>query len=152
MFAETTISEIAKTAHVADGTIYDYFKNKEALLFTIFNKRMKNFLETYDETILPDKPEVKLKLAIYHFLSWVQNNRPWAKVYIKDIATNPKFYLSSEYEFKKKHDEGLQDIFSEGQKQGIFRANLKTELLLAGFFGAIYFICLPWAILNREHR
>jgi len=151
MFAETTISEIAKTDQGADGTIYDYFKNKEALLFTIFNKRMKNFLETYDETTAPKSPEAKLKLAVCHFLSWVQNNRPWTKVYIKDIATNPRFYLSKEYEFKKKHDERLMDIFSKGKKQGVFRANIKTELLMALFFGPIYLTCLPWALLNREY-
>jgi AcrR family transcriptional regulator len=148
MFAETTISEIAKTAKVADGTIYDYFKNKEALLFEIFNKRMQDFLNTYDETILPEKPESKLRQAIYHFMSWVQTNRPWATVYIKDIATNPKFYLSREYAFKKKHDEKLLEIFSDGKQQGVFLPNIKPELLMALFFGPIYLLCLPWALLN----
>ena len=74
MFAETTISEIAKMAHVADGTIYDYFENKEALLFKIFNERMQDFMGTYNETISPKGARAKLKLAVFHFLSWIQDN------------------------------------------------------------------------------
>lgn len=34
-FQRTTIKEIAKQAGVADGTIYNYFKNKDAILFAI---------------------------------------------------------------------------------------------------------------------
>ena len=34
------ISDIAKVASVADGTIYLYFKNKEAILLTIFEEKM----------------------------------------------------------------------------------------------------------------
>lgn len=150
MSSETTISEIAKIANVADGTIYDYFKNKEDLLFCIFQKRMKNFLVTFDDTILPQRPETKLKFAIYHFLSWVMENRMWTKVYIKDMATNPKFYLSPEHDFMREHDKKLLDIFFEGQKKGVFSLNVTPKLFLALLFGSIYLTCLPWALLNRE--
>jgi len=149
--AETTISEIAKTAHVADGTIYDYFKNKENLLFRIFDKRMKDLLETYDDTILPENPETKLKLSVYHLLSWVQNNRPWAKVYIKDIAGNPRFYLSKEHDFMREHDKRLLNILLEGKKKGLFLKSITPEIFLAIFFGPIYIFCIPWALLNQKH-
>ena len=35
-FHEAKISEIAKQANVADGTVYLYFKNKEDLLIKVF--------------------------------------------------------------------------------------------------------------------
>ncbi len=149
--SETTIAEIAKTAKVADGTIYDYFKGKDELLFHIFNKRMKNFLDTYDEVFSPKKSETKLKLAVYHFLSWLQDNRAWSKVYIKDLATNPKFYQSPEYDYKKKHDKRLQKILSEGRDNGDFNNNITAEFFLAIYFGPIYFLSLPWALLNQEY-
>ncbi len=150
MSSETTISEIATAASVADGTIYDYFKSKEDLLFCIFQKRMENFLGTFDDTILPQRPETKLKFTIYHFLSWVQENRMWSKVYIKDMVTNPKFYLSPEHEFMREHDKKLLDIFFEGREQGVFSSNVTPELFLALLFGPIYLTCLPWALLNRK--
>ncbi len=45
-FHSTTIKEVAKEAGIADGTIYNYFENKTALLLGIF-ERMK-------DTILSD--------------------------------------------------------------------------------------------------
>jgi AcrR family transcriptional regulator len=37
-FPRATIKEIARIAQVADGTIYNYFENKEALLFAILDR------------------------------------------------------------------------------------------------------------------
>ncbi len=37
-FQRTTIKDIAQHAGIADGTIYNYFANKEALLFSIMER------------------------------------------------------------------------------------------------------------------
>ena len=40
-FQRTTIKEIAQKAEVADGTIYNYFKNKDALFMSIIDRLMQ---------------------------------------------------------------------------------------------------------------
>ncbi|HEX7840378.1 MAG TPA: helix-turn-helix domain-containing protein, partial [Kofleriaceae bacterium] len=40
-FFAARVSEIAKEAGVADGTIYLYFKSKDDLLISLFENRMK---------------------------------------------------------------------------------------------------------------
>src|SRR6476659_3781371 len=40
-FFAAKVSEIAKEAGVADGTIYLYFKNKDDLLISLFESRME---------------------------------------------------------------------------------------------------------------
>ncbi len=162
MYAQTTISEIAKTAKVADGTIYEYFKNKDELLLRIFSKRMNDFKDAYAETISPKNSKAKLKLTVYHILSWVQGNRSWARVYIKDIVTNSKFYAPIDDGIEKGNGEdlldifsggkeGLMDIFSEGKEAGLFRKDINPELFMAMVIGSTYMICLPWALLNQKH-
>ena len=37
-FARATIRDVAKQAGIADGTIYNYFANKEALMLALFNR------------------------------------------------------------------------------------------------------------------
>jgi TetR/AcrR family fatty acid metabolism transcriptional regulator len=37
-FNGATIRDVARAAGVADGTIYNYFANKEALLFDVFDR------------------------------------------------------------------------------------------------------------------
>jgi len=42
-FFAARVSEIAKQAGVADGTIYLYFKSKDDLLISLFESRMQRF-------------------------------------------------------------------------------------------------------------
>src|ERR1043165_1626368 len=43
------VSQIAKSAGVADGTIYLYFDGKEDLLITIFREYTRNYLLTLEQ-------------------------------------------------------------------------------------------------------
>ena len=44
-FYNSTISDVAKAAEVAEGTIYLYFKNKDDLLISIFEHSMDLFIQ-----------------------------------------------------------------------------------------------------------
>src|SRR5688500_16314259 len=45
-FFAAKVSDVAKEAGVADGTIYLYFKNKDDLLISLFERRMQQVNET----------------------------------------------------------------------------------------------------------
>jgi DNA-binding phage protein len=47
-FQNSSIAEIAKKARVAEGTIYQYFKNKEDLFFRSLLKRRRSFPESWN--------------------------------------------------------------------------------------------------------
>src|ERR1700690_1679391 len=51
-FHATRVSEVAKAAGVADGTIYLYFKSKDELLVSLFEDRVERLL-TFLQTELP---------------------------------------------------------------------------------------------------
>ena len=48
---QTSIDEIAKSAEVAKGTIYLYFKNKEEIVFTIWDILSAQHQETFQKNI-----------------------------------------------------------------------------------------------------
>lgn len=50
--AKLTIAEVAKTAGVGKGTIYEYFKNKEEIVFEIVNILMQRNEEKLQEDLL----------------------------------------------------------------------------------------------------
>lgn len=50
-FHPTTVKDIAQEAGIADGTIYNYFRNKTALLIGVFD-RMRELVEPSEETIV----------------------------------------------------------------------------------------------------
>jgi TetR/AcrR family fatty acid metabolism transcriptional regulator len=150
-FVQTSISEIASTAGVADGTIYEYFENKEAVLFSLYEKRMEDFSETFDEAFCPMKPQTKLKQTLWHFLNWAQNRRPWTLVYLREIVFNPRFYRSQKHAALRAHDKKWLEILTEGQQQGIFRKDMKTHVFRALVFGPLHAICYPWAATQKDY-
>ncbi len=90
-FHTTTIRDIAKEAGIADGTIYNYFKNKTALLLGIFN-RMRTLLEP-DEHELSRLIEDDLPTFLRSFLqiplnTLNQNDFQLFKVVIAEMMVN----------------------------------------------------------------
>lgn len=152
MFHDVTISKIARKAGVADGTIYEYFKNKDDLLFSVFDKRMQEFMDTFDEALCPQKPQIKLKHILWHFLTWAQKNRPWTRIYFKDLIPNPGFYRSDKHQSMRRYDDKLLHIIKQGQETGAFRKDLKPYLFRALLYGTMDHLCTPWAMLQTEHN
>jgi AcrR family transcriptional regulator len=90
-FHTTTIKAIATEAGIADGTIYNYFENKMALLLGIFN-RMRNLVEP-DESELPKLVEGDLPTFLRSFLqiplnTLNQNDFRLFKVVISEMMFN----------------------------------------------------------------
>jgi len=63
-FFHSTISQIAKEAGVADGTIYLYFKNKDDILIQFYNYKTRNIFDKLNQTFyIPDNKKSWSKLA-----------------------------------------------------------------------------------------
>lgn len=65
--AQTSIDEIAKSAGVAKGTIYLYFKNKEEIIFAIWDMLSQQHKEAYQLRI---KPEASAKEKILEYFNF----------------------------------------------------------------------------------
>lgn len=61
-----TISEIAKTAGIGKGTIYEYFQNKEDIVFEIMTLFVTEYEQYFCEQM---KQNISTKEKIYHFLN-----------------------------------------------------------------------------------
>src|SRR5437763_5776635 len=63
------VSEIAKAAGVADGTIYLYFDGKEDVLVTIFREQTRSYLQSLERQLADvSRPEERIRIAIRHHL------------------------------------------------------------------------------------
>src|SRR5207245_11243981 len=64
------VSEIARAAGVADGTIYLYFDGKEDLLISIFREHTRNYLQSLERDLANvNRPEDRMRITIRHHLS-----------------------------------------------------------------------------------
>jgi TetR/AcrR family fatty acid metabolism transcriptional regulator len=91
-FLDATISEIAKKASVAEATIYEYFENKENLLFSIPAEKQKEALDLLEFQLAGIKGALnKIRKFVWFYLWFFQNNRPWSSVALMILRSNKKF-------------------------------------------------------------
>lgn len=150
-FYNSTISDIAKAAEVAEGTIYLYFKNKDDLLISIFEHSMDLFIQEAGRELegLSD-PKEKLKRFLALHLDLVQKNPDLAQVLQIELRQSSKFM--KEYEGGKfsEYLNVVRSILEEGQLKGIFRNDLEPRILRRAIFGMVDELALEWLLMAKK--
>jgi len=137
-FYNSKVSEIAREAHVADGTIYLYFKNKDDILISLFEEELTRIIRTVKTELDGiDDPRQKLIKFCDNHLTIVEADRALAEVIQVELRQSNKFMR----EYKNKHFLAylniISDIVAQGQQQGVFRDDLKPELCARVIFGSL---------------
>lgn len=150
-FYNATISDVAKVAEVAEGTIYLYFKNKDDLLISIFEHSMDFFIQEVNEELEGmEDPREKLKKFLDLHLRLVQKNPDLAQVLQIELRQSSKFM--KEYEGGKFSDylNVVRSILEEGQEKGVFRKDFEPRILRRAIFGAVDELALEWLLMSKK--
>ncbi len=144
-FFNARISDIAKEAKVADGTIYLYFKNKFDILISVFEQEVGK-LTSQVSVLLKDEddPKVKLKIFIIKHLEEMKKNRNLAEVIHIELRQTNKLIREYRKNNFNKYLNIAAEIIKEGQELDIFRKDIKPELAQHIIFGALDEISRVW--------
>ena len=152
-FNESTISQIAKKAKIAEGGIYVYFKNKEDLLFSIPEERMENFLSGLRQQVEGIRGALnKLRKLIWYHLHFYEQNRDYTLILLQNIRLNPRFASTQAYQLIREFSEMVVQIIEEGKNEGSIRAGIDSRLLRDAIRGAIEHVTIRGSILGRFPR
>lgn len=138
-FYNTKVSEIAREAGVADGTIYLYFDNKDDLLISLFEDRMEWIIDRLNTELalveggaldkISHLVKLHFELAIEHpnLAEFITVELRQSAKFVKEYK-NPKFgdYLGI-----------LQGLVEQGQAGGEIRDDLDSRLISRAVFGAL---------------
>ncbi|MBI2083406.1 MAG: TetR/AcrR family transcriptional regulator [Deltaproteobacteria bacterium] len=150
-FYNATIADVAKTAEVAEGTIYLYFKNKDDLLISIFEHSIDLFIQAVNKKLKEiTDPKEKLRQFIWVHLKLVEENPNLAQVLQIELRQSSKFM--EEYRGGKfaEYLHVVEGILMEGQEKGVFRKDLNTHLLRRTLFGAVDEMALDWLLMKKK--
>jgi TetR/AcrR family fatty acid metabolism transcriptional regulator len=151
-FHATRVSEVAKAAGVADGTIYLYFDSKEHLLVSLFEDRVQRLL-AYLESELPRVATAprKLQRIIELQLGLLEGERDLAEVVTIILRQSTK--LMKEHAAPKftAYLDVIARVIAEGQAAGELRADVSPHLAARAVFGALDAIAMTWALGKAEH-
>jgi TetR/AcrR family fatty acid metabolism transcriptional regulator len=146
------VSEIARRADVADGTIYLYFRNKEDILVSLFDEVMIEHLRQAREEVnaLQGAPE-KLRAIARRHLGLLGGNRDLAVVFQVELRQSTKFMERFTASWLQDYFTLLADIIEEGQTEGSLRADLPRKLVTKSFFGALDEMVTSWILSRRDY-
>lgn len=150
-FYNSKVSQVAKEAGVADGTIYLYFKNKEDILVQVFIDSISEILRRQEEALVDvtDPVERLATFARVHFDA-VAESRALAEVITVELRQSSKFMRNTNMKPFGRYLGEIAQIVEEGQQQGRFSPNVNPRIAARAFFGAIDELALEWAMGRRQ--
>src|SRR5882724_9664422 len=90
-FFAAKVSDVAKDAGVADGTIYLYFKSKDDLLISLFERRMRQLNTALKDAIAGKPPALQLRAFVRTYLQLVHDEPAAAEVLTIELRQSAKF-------------------------------------------------------------
>jgi TetR/AcrR family fatty acid metabolism transcriptional regulator len=150
-FHATRVSDVAKAAGVADGTIYLYFKSKEELLFSLFQDRIDKLL-AFMRDELPKKADApaKLRAVIDMQLGLLEEERDLAEVVTVILRQSSRLMKEFAAPHFNAYLDAIARIVAEGQASGAFRQDVSPHIAARAIFGALDGITLTWALGRAE--
>ena len=132
---ELTIAQVAKTAGVGKGTIYEYFKNKEDIVFEIVNILLQEHNEQKRQKMQAIKSS-KEKLKIFFYVFYDDENEQLRKLYKEFISISLMNYNKEMMIFQTKCATTYFNWFEEIIQEGIDKGELidDAKKLARGLF------------------
>lgn len=149
-FFNSKVSEIARAAEVADGTIYLYFKNKDDLLISLFEEKMGEVVADVRRRIADGGNALeKLRIFIENHMNLLERESGLVEVLQVELRQSTKFLKDyTPVKFFEYH-EIISDILEEGKKEGVLRPDLNTSIARHAIFGALDELSLTYILLRK---
>src|SRR5213592_2350037 len=125
-FYNSRVSDIAREAGIASGTIYLYFKTKDEILVTLFREKMAE---------------------------WVASvRRELAEVVQVELRQGQKFFRGASAHEVSAYFTVINDVLEEGAAAGQIRRDLPVKIATKMLFGAMDQMATSWVLGKRAYR
>lgn len=150
-FYHARVSEIAREAGVADGTIYLYFQNKDDILISLFEEGMSRVIETVRaEVEQVSDPLEKIRRFARAHLSLLEADQDLAEILQVELRQSTKFMKEYHNEKFYEYIDMISHIIREGQAQGVIRTDVNPGVFKRAFFGALDEMSRFWVLSSKR--
>jgi TetR/AcrR family fatty acid metabolism transcriptional regulator len=152
-YFNSKVADIARQAGVADGTVYLYFKSKEEILHSIFDRSMEEAIAEGKRQLgtITDPKEKLRRIALLH-LERLGADRNLAIVFQVELRGSTKFMEEFSAAGFAEYLGLIRLVLEEGQRAGIFRAELNAKVMAKILFGALDEMATNWILSKRRYK
>jgi AcrR family transcriptional regulator len=142
-YRNATMDEIAQAAGTAKGTLYLYFKDKEALFYAVFEWLTTQTLARDSTVSREEAPALQRLYALAEAAArFMAENREWFPLTLEVWAAagsteSRERFATALREMYAQYRVVIADIIRTGQQRGELRADLDADALAAVLIGAM---------------
>ena len=146
------VADVARTAGVAAGTVYLYFRGKDDLLISIFEKTMKEAIAAGRDSIAGlDDPLAQLRTIARLHLDRMCRDRDLAVVFQVELRQSTKFMERFSATHLRDYLGIIRDVVAKGQTTGAFRRDVNPTLAAKLLFGMLDEMATNWILSKRRY-
>ena len=151
-YFQSQVADVARVAGVAAGTVYLYFKSKDDLLVSIFERSMNEVLAVGKAAVagIDDPAERLSKLAHLH-LGRLGRDKDLAVVFQVELRQSVKFMERFSETFLQDYFKLIRQAIADGQQSGAFRKDISATTATKIFFGALDEMATNWVLSRRKY-
>ena len=152
-FYNSRVSDIAREAGIASGTIYLYFKTKDEILVTLFREKMAEWVAQVRREIAGvADPVAKIRrLVVLHF-TVLEANPALAEVVQVELRQGHKFFRGASAHEVSAYFDLIGSVLDEGVAAGLLRKDLPIKIATKVLFGAMDQVATSWVLGKRAYR
>lgn len=151
-FSQSTISQIAHEAGVADGTIYLYFKNKDDILVQFYERMTEHVSKRFWQAVKSGQTAIEqLYNLIYSHLELFQNEPHGAIVYQSETHLQWRLVQEPTRQMSKMYRDVISRVVALGQEEKTIRTDLYVGLVKRMINGAVEEVINTWIHTGRDH-
>jgi TetR/AcrR family fatty acid metabolism transcriptional regulator len=152
-YYNSRVSDIAREAGIAAGTIYLYFKTKDEILVTLFREKMAEWVAALRHEIAGEADAIaKLrKLVALHFRV-LEQNPDLAEVVQVELRQGQKFFRGASAHEVSAYFDLIAAVLEEGIAAGLVRHDLPVKVATKMLFGAMDQVATSWVLGKRGYR
>lgn len=152
-YYNSRVSDIAREAGIASGTIYLYFKTKDEILVTLFREKMASFVAHVRAEIAAEPDAVaKIRCLVRRHFAVLESNPDMAEVVQVELRQGHKFFRGASAHEVSAYFDLIAGVLEEGVASGHLRRDLAVKVAVKVLFGAMDQVATSWVLGKRAYR
>ena len=151
-FFQSQVADVARAAGVAAGTVYLYFRSKDDLLVSLFERTMQEAIAEGRAALdgVTDPASRLTKIARLH-LERLGRDRDLAVVFQVELRQSTKFMEQFSSTYLRDYLGLIRETIADGQASGVFRTTFNPTIAAKVFFGALDEMATNWVLSRRRY-
>jgi TetR/AcrR family fatty acid metabolism transcriptional regulator len=152
-YYNSRVSDIAREAGMASGTIYLYFRTKDDILVSLFDQVMAEHLAAARQEVAGlDGAPARLRAIAERHLRLLGGNRDLAVVFQVELRQSTKLMERFTASWLKDYFDVVQGVIERGQREGSIRKELPRKVAAKAFFGALDEMVTSWVLSRKDYE